>query len=367
MTLFIQNLFLCSAVMSNISLFFMAFNRIFGSRYSAKQRYYSFLVLLLGFLTPFKIKLFEPPVTVNTGGAVQSGSSFGLWELLFFLWFIGFAVCIVCEIMNHARFISSADRLSHEVTDKAILSVSETICAEKGIKKQISLKVFPLISSPMIVGVFEPVLFLPDEYYTLEELELIFEHEYTHLKRYDGIYKVLILLFKSVHWFNPLARVIASAVERECEISCDEEVIKSCEADKKKLYCTIILNSVNKNSKLKTSFSTNFSIGKKALKRRLEEILSVKAKRRIMIIGLLVLCLTVISGTLVGFSSAKADDTLILETTVVTDSVGNAVEATYESTYSPTADEGDYTTTVNASLSGLTAESEIATTYTRAM
>lgn len=326
MSIFLHNLVFCSFIMSVISIAYIIFGRTVGSRYSAKQRYYAFLVLLIGFLTPFKPKLVSPSVVVNVAVSddfVKTGSDIYLWEsylfeILFLVWFLGFALCISYQILRHARFMSCVNRFSKAVDDDNILRISGEVLSQRKVKGTVKLREFKLISSPMIVGLFEPTLLLPHTDFTDDELKMIFNHEYVHLKRKDTIYKVIIQLFKAVHWFNPLVHFIANVIERECEISCDEEVVKNCTNEEKQLYCSVILDIVNNSVSLKTAFSTNFSSGKVFLKRRFGEILSTKIRHKFIIVGALVLLLTVLSGTVIAFAvDSGAVDTLYETTTQI--------------------------------------------------
>lgn len=323
MSIFLHNLIFCSFIMSVISIAYILFIRAAGSKYSAKQRYYSFLVLLIGFLTPFKPKLVSPSVVVNVAVSddfVKTGSESYLWqsfffEILFFVWFLGFAVSISYQILHHARFMGYVNRLSKKVSDNNILLMSNEVLTQRKIKENVRIKEFNLISSPMIVGLFEPILLLPHTDFSDDEFKMIFNHEYVHLKRKDTIYKVIIQLFKSVHWFNPLVYFISNVIERECEIACDEEVVKSCSNAEKQLYCSVILDIVNNSVSLKTAFSTNFSGGKVFLKRRFGEILSTKIRHRFIIVGVLVLLLTILSGTVIAFAVDSGNTDTLYETT----------------------------------------------------
>ena len=62
----------------------------------------------------------------------------------------------------------------------------------------------PDVDSPMVLGLARPVLLLPEGQLPEEALEVVLRHELTHLKRRDVAYQALLLLARTVHWFNPL-------------------------------------------------------------------------------------------------------------------------------------------------------------------
>ena len=76
-------------------------------------------------------------------------------------------------------------------------SVAASIPSEKG------AMVCDDISSPFILGVFSPVIYLPS---SLEgnALKHVMSHETAHIKRLDHIWKPLGFLILSVYWFSPL-------------------------------------------------------------------------------------------------------------------------------------------------------------------
>lgn len=76
-----------------------------------------------------------------------------------------------------------------------------------GFKRKVRIKVSDRIDSPLTYGVFRPVILLPKNIYGCDKktADYILAHELTHIKRFDVLYKLFMVLAVSMHWFNPLA------------------------------------------------------------------------------------------------------------------------------------------------------------------
>lgn len=60
------------------------------------------------------------------------------------------------------------------------------------------------IATPIICGIIKPVILLPVNDYSKEELDVIFAHELMHCKHKDILWKQLCAFSRIVFWWNPL-------------------------------------------------------------------------------------------------------------------------------------------------------------------
>ena len=150
------------------------------------------------------------------------------------------------------------------------------------INKNILLFENKIVSSPMLVGILNPRIILPKKQINIADLELILTHELIHFKRKDLITKLILLFINTLNFFNPLIYLLIKDIDKWCEYSCDEKIIKIFNKNNKKNYCIAILNSLNPNKNNNIHFSTTFACNKHHLKRRLENIMSeTKPKNKI--------------------------------------------------------------------------------------
>ena len=81
-------------------------------------------------------------------------------------------------------------------------------------------------SVPFCLHMFHPVIILPIQDYTDENLQIILTHELTHIRNKDIWFKYFSILMKSVHFFNPCIWILSSLLEHWSEYVCDNETIK---------------------------------------------------------------------------------------------------------------------------------------------
>ena len=94
-----------------------------------------------------------------------------------------------------------------------------------------------------MMGIFRPVLVLPDRQITAEQLDNILRHEMTHFRRKDLLYKWFAVFVKCVHWFNPAVYYISRQIGIECEISCDLAVVSGMSQEEKRSYVCLLYTS----------------------------------------------------------------------------------------------------------------------------
>jgi beta-lactamase regulating signal transducer with metallopeptidase domain len=94
----------------------------------------------------------------------------------------------------------------------------------------------PYVSAPMLIGVFRPMVILPDIELDKVQLRNILIHEIVHLRRNDVVLKWLMMAASCLHWFNPLLPFIKKELSRVCELSCDEAAINGLDSRSKQAY-----------------------------------------------------------------------------------------------------------------------------------
>lgn len=155
-----------------------------------------------------------------------------------YMWFFGVIVFLLTVVTSYIIFLIRKSKKSVTVCDNKIL---EIVKKQLKIKRKIALKMSPDTVSPMLSGIFRPVIYLPFKEITDEMLYMIFLHELTHYKRKDLIIKWFSVFVNAVHWFNPLAYMLCASISEACEIACDMEVTKNMNQDEQKLYMNTIL------------------------------------------------------------------------------------------------------------------------------
>lgn len=325
MRLFLFQLVCCSVIMTVISLLYMLLSSLLGYRYSAKSKYYSWLILLLGFLTPWKPALYTPIFFVDSFSPYISGQNAGtapitpnanIYFLLFMVWLIGVTFYLSITVFKYRLYKRYIRRFSTEITDQSMLVQINKTAMTLGIRKPIAVRECLLLNSPLVIGFYHPILLLPKMDFQRSEFSLIIKHELVHLKRKDILYKELIVLCNSIHWFNPFFYFIRRTIEKECEVSCDEIVLNKCDKKTKLIYCDSLLHvGINKQS-WDMALSTQFNDGKNSVKKRIASIIAPQKKHKFVAVCILLLMAALFSGTWIGTGSNPWNHQSVSQTTV---------------------------------------------------
>ncbi|WP_343252847.1 M56 family metallopeptidase [Ligaoa zhengdingensis] len=330
---------------SAVGLLLLLLTPLLRRIYSVKWRYWAWLILAVRLLVPLNITLPSPPVTLHAPtqalpyrvqspaqpvdspasaqqipqqGAMpepyvpqpSSRAALDTTDLLAILWLTG-SVCVLgWQVCAYGLFRRTVRRHSKAATRPEVSAAFDQLKQELSIAGPIQLAVCSLITSPMMTGFIKPVILLPNENYTSEELDAILRHEMIHCRRGDLWYKLILLCANAIHWFNPVVWAMTRAANRDLEIACDEEAVRDGDITYRKQYSQTILAVVRKEQVKITALSTSFYGGKRILRARLAGILDQSAKRRgIVAISLLLACSLLVGG-LVACSEPRSQNWL---------------------------------------------------------
>jgi len=80
-----------------------------------------------------------------------------------------------------------------------------------------------LITNALLVGYKKPTIWINPQLVNSNYLDIIIEHEMTHIKHKDNYWLVLIELINAVYWWNPLLKILASNLKDYIEARCDHK------------------------------------------------------------------------------------------------------------------------------------------------
>jgi beta-lactamase regulating signal transducer with metallopeptidase domain len=205
------------------------------------------------------------------------------------LWLGGGALCFGWHILAYRRFTRALCRvlLSSRWSDQELYRAFTP-------KRRPRLARCRCVDTPMLVGFVHPLIVIPDRDYDPLTLKNIFRHELTHHRRGDIAYKWFAVLVFSLHWFNPFSYLFRRELDRVCELSCDEQLLRTMTAGEKQTYGETLLNLATVHSLPRSVVATTFATEKRTLKERLVQIMTYKhhGKKTIvlMITALLIMC-----------------------------------------------------------------------------
>lgn len=339
----------------------LAAGPLLGRRFTAKWRYWAWLLIAVRLLLPIGITLPQPVVTlpqprgeitypvsreepaptepapvgdpiqvvpgaaendpyqqIETGMTAPTGPSaetpkpaepaitptpagtrsIPVMEAVGWCWAAGTALFLLWQLGSYLALRVKLSRSRRPLTDEAILAVLERESAAAGRQKPLPVYT-AAVGSPMIVGAIKPTLLLPELELSTEQLSLVFRHELIHYRRRDIWYKLLLMLANAIHWFNPMVWLMVYAADRDLELSCDEAVVAGRDEAYREEYGRCPLAVVRAGMSRRTLFTTNFYSGKKTLKNRLATILDTTKKRRGTLALAALLLAAAVAGSLV--------------------------------------------------------------------
>lgn len=253
----------------------------------------------------------EPAASSNTAqealeGSRQETKLLPLETVLTGLWLGGALALLLWRLGGSWTFARKVRRWSREPREETA-ALCAGIREEMGIEGKIPLAVCAAVDSPMAVGLFRPRLLLPREDYSPRELAFIFRHELTHIRRRDLWYKLVLLLAQMIYWWNPLVWLMVRQAEADIELTCDDAVVAGRSGEDRRAYSETLLGSLHRQKGLaRAALSTHFYGGAEIMKRRFRNILGSSARRRGSVALVCVLLLVAAVGCTVGVSAAVA-------------------------------------------------------------
>ncbi len=237
----------------------------------------------------------------------HSNTGFSILDIAAYVWFIGSLILLSVHFTSYFYYRHQLRNKGRSTENVSVLSQTEKLKRELNIRNIVRVIEYSEAESPMIIGFLKPVLVLPNEHYSPEELFFILKHELVHLKRGDVYLKLLFVTANAVHWFNPLIWIMQKEATIDMELSCDERVTKDTGFAARKAYTETLLSMLHKQCARKTAFTTQFYGGKKIMKKRFKNILMKEGKRNGIGVFICAVILTISFGTLIGCSAAIQD------------------------------------------------------------
>ena len=162
-------------------------------------------------------------------------------DLLAIIWICGTVIFLIVVMISYLIYILRKRKNAISIEENSVL---HKVKRELKIRRNIRVRMSQDTGSPMLIGVFFPVVYMPFREIPHDMMRLVFLHELTHYKRKDLIIKWLALFVNAVHWFNPFAYLLSANLSEACEVSCDMEVTKNMNDEEQKLYMKTILELI---------------------------------------------------------------------------------------------------------------------------
>lgn len=154
----------------------------------------------------------------------------------------------------------------------------------------------PGLPSPMVCGVFRPVLALPKGK-ALDDHVIL--HELLHLKYKDALQNVFWCFCRALHWCNPIVRLLLNRVGNDMESLCDQRVLERLRGEDRRNYGISLLAMAN-DKYPRAVGTTSLSNGGKNIAQRIEAIVRFKRYPRGMALASVCVVVVLAASCLVG-------------------------------------------------------------------
>lgn len=206
-------------------------------------------------------------------------------DVLSLLWLFGVIAVFFIKLVHYRKLVKRTKSFCRPVADKDVIITANVVALRLHLRKNVVIYESPRVSGPVTMGLFNPFVVLPVEERRAGDTALILHHELLHVKRKDLWYKWLWQLILCIHWFNPVLYRIQKILSEDCELSCDEQILKQLSDKGKRAYGNVLLDTAQKNLDFgETVFLTTLLEEKEALKERLEGIIEYKKQSRLKIL-----------------------------------------------------------------------------------
>jgi len=161
----------------------------------------------------------------SASGAARFGEGWHAWAFL--AWMAGTGLSLGWLLVRTALGKRILRRC--EAADEAWSGLLEKASAELHLHRHVRLFESREIGAAVTVGAINPAIVVPagSSEWPVERRRYILSHELAHIKRWDGLIEVLVLVVKSIYWFNPLVWLAVKSLRVERERDCDDAVLNA--------------------------------------------------------------------------------------------------------------------------------------------
>lgn len=222
-----------------------------------------------------------------------TGAPVSLSDWLFLLYVVGVVVTLLWYLISWLRLCLLLRQGTPVPAD--VQEQIERIGKTYGCKTCRAIEL-PGLPSPMVCGVFRPVLALPKGK-TLDDHVIL--HELLHLNYKDALQNVFWCFCRTLHWCNPIVRLLLNRVGNDMESLCDQRVLERLRGEDRRNYGISLLAMAN-DKYPRAVGTTSLSNGGKNIAQRIEAIVRFKRYPRGMALASVCVVVVLAASSLVG-------------------------------------------------------------------
>ena len=308
---FMISFLICNVFINSIIGILLMAKRIFKNTLSSQMQYHLWFLMLGLLAVPFiPLRLIGVPQIFSLLGSLRSASSSGTgtaigetvgtnptenvdWMndftlsinsktpsivgyILLGIWIVGIFAMILLVIKSFLR-LRDLKKSALPLQNQKVRRLYRHCLEEMEIRREIPVYSTAFLTSPIIVGLLKPCIYLPIHLisdYHESDMRYMLLHELQHYKHLDAIASYLMNLAGVVYWFNPLVWYALKEMRNDREVACDTSVLNMLEEDNYEDYGNTLINFAEKVSLTPFPFTAGLGGNMKQMKRRIINIAS---------------------------------------------------------------------------------------------
>ncbi len=230
----------------------------------------------------------EGVLNPNTSGAVNQMNDFALSVsretpsiiglILCGIWLVGILAMILLVIKSVSR-LNAMKKSALPLQNKTVRILYHNCLREMKIKRKIPVYSTAFLKSPVIVGLFNPRIYLPIHLisdFNAADMRYMLLHELQHYRHKDALASYLMNFFGVLYWCNPCVWYALKEMRNEREVACDTSVLKLLDESDYEDYGNTLINFAEKVSLTPFPFAAEISGSMKQMQQRIANISSYK-------------------------------------------------------------------------------------------
>lgn len=246
--------------------------------------------------------------------------------LPFILWVVGMFAMIVFMIKSKIH-LYHLEQSAFPLQNPKVKKLYMNCIAKMQIKRNIPVYSTAFITSPIMVGMFRPRIYIPIRLildFRESDIRYMLLHELQHYKHKDAFVNCLMNIAAIVYWFNPVVWYALKEARTDREVACDTYVLQMLDTDDYIDYGNTLLNYAQKISFSPFSFASGIGGSAKQIRKRILNIALYKPqtkwrKRKEQLIFAVLLILILESTALFPVFASNASASLPKDAVIQTD------------------------------------------------
>ncbi len=167
------------------------------------------------------------------------------------------------------------------------------------------------IVSPCLFGVIRPKIYItPECSNTQQRFRHVLIHEATHYRHLDHLWALVRGVCLAIYWFDPFVWVAAALSRRDCELACDESVVRKLGEKERIAYGKTLVDmmAIRREPRDLLCTATTMTSGKRGAIERIKLI--AKRQKNILwaVIATVIISSVVVGCTFTGKNTAEPDE-----------------------------------------------------------